>query len=1019
MKNKSTIKILSISGALLTVAALGIWDSQKSPLEASSHREAPLIANDPLADNTDLYAFRSPDDTNTVTIIADFIPFELPQGGPNFANFGKDVRYEVHIENNGVVGDDITYRFTFSQENQDPSTFFNIRLGQQNLKMTYVAERSIGGGAFETIVTDGVVAPNNIGPRSISSAVGLGVVDYESLRTSSIAPSIGNGGEQIFCGPADDPFFVDLGGIFDLGMTRAGGTGVDAPEDGVACKNIHAIALKIPISTLQKEGKDVTQAANILDSEFIIGVWTSTSRQKIRTLNVDGSESYGGEWVQVSRLGMPLTNEVVIPIGGKDKWNARTPYNEDPAMEAYFVNPELALYMDDSQFGGAVPALAALRIQRNSLQAFDFGNGQQGLFPLKGTAAVAGTALDDALFGNYLLRANSPRSVDLLPIFHTGVPNLKPYQLATGKGGNPLAEGKPFINNFLPTFGDMLRLNMAVPVTPRNSPDFSSLGIIQAAVLGLTDPRFNSDASLQFIPNMDGFPNGRRLEDDVTRIELQAVSGIALAAIGLFYDDYTAGDANPVTPNLLGVYTYTTGVESNDTTFRDAFPYVQTPWSGFGECGGTLVDNAGNGGGGCFAVSTSDYTPGMTKNGMTVPAARMNPAYATGAPEFVAAPVINFVSLGFGGHITLAFDGPVANGDGADVRIHEATFGNRTCGNYKEQAEVFASQNGCDFIYVGTVCTNGGDVDLGALPSATYIKIHDISDASDFSDPFADGYDVNAIECLNGPGMVTDAGLVAGSIQSITGYAPGLRKNGTMVPAPRNNPAQAVGVPSGTDAINFVSLGFGGTVTGKFDFVVFNRPGNDIRVTETSYGNPSCANYPEKARVYGSQNGVDFVLLGDMLGDLCQDGEIDLGGFDWIQYVRVEDVSPMSSNRFPGAADGYDVDGITVLGGCDPSAKLAAPGDNVRTPDEQNGLTFSVYPNPVKDIVSVSIFGLQETEKVALTVTDINGRLVYSTQFAAAIGQSVSTFDVSALPGGVYQLTIRTQSGVYTERIVK
>ena len=120
-----------------------------------------------------------------------------------------------------------------------------------------------------------------------------------------------------------------------------------------------------------------------------------------------------------------------------------------------------------------------------------------------------------------------------MPIFYTGVPNLAPYQLATGKAGNPLAAGKPFINNFLPTLGDMLRLNMAVPVTPRNSPDFSSLGIVQAAVLGLTDSRFNGDASLQNIPNMDGFPNGRRLEDDVTTIELQAVSGVALAAIGL------------------------------------------------------------------------------------------------------------------------------------------------------------------------------------------------------------------------------------------------------------------------------------------------------------------------------------------------------------------------------------------------------------------------------------------------------------------------------------------------------
>ena len=277
---------------------------------------------------------------------------------------------------------------------------------------------------------------------------------------------------------------------------------------------------------------------------------------------------------------MPLTNEAVIPIGSKDKWNSLTPYTEDVTMDNYFCNPELALYMDASQFGGAVPAFTALRVQSSALQAYDFRNGKPGLYPLRATNAGVGTALDTNVFGNYLLRPAAPRSVDILPIFYTGVPNLPPYQLATGKAGNPLAVGKPFINNFLPIFGDMLRLNMAVPVTPRNDPKFSSLGLIQAAYLGLADPMY-ANANLQWIPNMDGFPNGRRLEDDVTRIELQAVGGVVLAAIGLWYDDYTAGGANPVTPNLLGALNYTTGVEKNDTIFKSAFPYVQAPWSGY------------------------------------------------------------------------------------------------------------------------------------------------------------------------------------------------------------------------------------------------------------------------------------------------------------------------------------------------------------------------------------------------------------------------------------------------------
>lgn len=548
---------------------------------ASSHREAPLIANDPLADNTDLYAFKSPNDPNSITIIANYVPLQVPYGGPNYYSFGENIRYEIHIENDGTAGDDITYRFTFSQTNEDPTTFFDIRLGAENHKTTYMMERSINGGPFTTVIAAGVVPPPNIGPRSIeNNVVGLGD-SYQNLMDDAIETTAMN--EKVFCGPSDDPFFVDLGGIFDLGDAprQNGGT----PQDGLQCLNVSTIAIQVPVSVLQKNGQPVSAAANILDSDYIIGVWASASRQETRTLNASTGEfTESGNWIQVSRLGMPLTNEAVIPVGQKDEWNSRTPYNENPVMEENFCNPELALYMDDDLFGGAVPAFSPLRIQRNSLQSFDFGNTHDGLWPLRATNAGAGTALDTLLFGNYLLRQGKPRSVDILPIFHTGVPNLAPYQLATGKNGNPLAVGKPFINNFLPTFGDMLRLNMAVPATPRNSPEFSSLGLVQAAVLGLTQAPYNTTANLEFIPNMDGFPNGRRLEDDVTRIELQAVGGVVLAAIGLWYDDYTAGGPNPVTADLLGVLTYSTGVEENDVAFSTTFPYVAAPHRGTDNC---------------------------------------------------------------------------------------------------------------------------------------------------------------------------------------------------------------------------------------------------------------------------------------------------------------------------------------------------------------------------------------------------------------------------------------------------
>lgn len=556
---------------------------------ASSHREAPLIAFDPLADNTDLYAFRSPTDTNKVVIIANYIPFELPQGGPNFYTFGENIRYEIHIKNQSATStDDIVYRFTFTQVHEDPTTFFRVRLGKENLKTTYTLERSVSsvnGGAFVTIVSGGPVAPPNIGPRSIENTT-LGVnsaanttyggqaPNYDSIMFRSIRTA--SSGERVYAGPIDDPFFVDLGGAFDIGNFRTTG------RDGLAKFNCHSLIIEVPITTLQKAGKNTTQAVNILDPDFVIGVFATASRREITTFDTStAKETPGGNFIQVSRLGMPLTNEVIIPVGMKDKWNSVTTNTSgETQFGNFFRNPELANYMDDSKYGSAVPGLAALRVQTSSLGTYDFRNYKQGLFPLKNSPALDNTALSEANYGGLLLPDNhSPRAVDILPIFLTGVPNLRPYQLATGKPANtPLATGKPFINNFLPTVGDMLRLNMAVPVTPRTisgspNPDFSSLGLIKAAVLGLTDSRYTaSGTALQFIPNMDGFPNGRRLEDDVVTISLQAVGGVVLAAIGLPYED----------PNrLTQTLNFNGGVTKNDTTLKDRFPFVQAPWRGF------------------------------------------------------------------------------------------------------------------------------------------------------------------------------------------------------------------------------------------------------------------------------------------------------------------------------------------------------------------------------------------------------------------------------------------------------
>jgi hypothetical protein len=629
MTTKQLRTYVALPALATAVVGGALWSQLRyTPLEASSHREAPLIADDPVADNTDLYAFKDPNDAARVIIIANYIPFELPQGGPNYSTFGENVRYEIHVKNQAAnpTVDDITYRFTFTRTNEDPTTFFNIRNAgagpKQNLKTTYVCEKITPGGTT-TIVSSGVVPPNNIGPRSISGPAGLGLTTpYETLRTNAIATA--TSGERILCGPSDDPFFADLGAIFDLANIRGTSGGAGTPTDGLSRKNCHSIALSIPVENLQKTGKTIGQAANILDSDYIIGVWASASRPAIQTLSSTANPTNSGAWIQVSRLGMPLTNEVINPIGSKDAWNARTPGNEAAVTDNYLSNPELGLYMADNvpvngaapkastslmYYGEAIPNIAKLRIQSKSLaglfpassglqNGFDFRNGAAGLAPLYSTTGNLGTAFASAAnggFGEYLLnsgQAGSPRSVDIKPIFHTGVPNLIPYQLATGKNGNPLAAGKPFINNFLPVFGDMLRLNMAVPATPRTiggapNPAFSNQGLLNAAVLGLTTAPYNTRNTLEFIPNMDGFPNGRRLEDAVDQIELKAVSGVVLAAIGLWYDDYTVGTSTtPVTTQLDNVLGYTTGVEANDTTIRAQFPFVQTPWVGTGSASG-------------------------------------------------------------------------------------------------------------------------------------------------------------------------------------------------------------------------------------------------------------------------------------------------------------------------------------------------------------------------------------------------------------------------------------------------
>jgi hypothetical protein len=569
---------------------------------AASHREAPLIAQDPQADNTDLYVFRSPDDTNTVTIIANYIPYQLPEAGPNYYSFGNNVQYDIHVKNNtATTTDDISYRFAFTTLDEDGNTIFNMRLGKRNQRQVYTMSRSVNGGAFTPVVTFRAVPPANAGARSINGAQGLALpYDYDSVLRAAVATA--TSGEKVFVGPADDPYFADMAGLFDQAGMRPSGNTVNAPFDGMARFNVFSIAIKVPITTLQKAGKNTTSALNILDEDYVIGVWASASRRQYRTLNGDGTitvpptngmANFFNNNVQISRVGNPLLNDLYIPFNRKDLFNNLSATAAGNSVFLPFLrNPEFAKYMDARQQANNFPAFNALRVPERSRPdlvagGYDFGTMKKGLWPLKGSNLLSGTAFDPNRYGSILLPDSmSPRAADVVPFFLTGIPNAAPYQLAVGKPNlpntttmNPFGLGKPFVNNFFPNAADMIRLNMAVPVTPRNHPDFSSQGLMRAVVMGMTNPLYNNNTNMQWIPNMDGFPNGRRLEDDVVTIQMQMLGGLLLHATGFFFDDWVGGGTT-VTPCFQRNISFNAGPSRNDTTFKAAFPYVASPWRG-------------------------------------------------------------------------------------------------------------------------------------------------------------------------------------------------------------------------------------------------------------------------------------------------------------------------------------------------------------------------------------------------------------------------------------------------------
>ena len=305
---------------------------------ASSHREAPSISEDPTADNTDVYAFRSPDAPDTATLVANFVPFEEPAGGPNFYRFSDDVKYEIKVDNTGDGKEDVTYEFRFKTKIKNPNTFlyntskvtYDAAKGEYtnlNLVQTYTLRKITydhkGRHHVKTLGRDLLTPPSNVGPRSTPN--------YESLVAPAIH-TLNKGGTKVFAGQRDDPFFADIGGIFDLLGFRT-----DPPNfetggvDGLRGYSVNTIAIQVPITQLTGT-KGIPTDVN--DTNSVVGVYSSASRPVI---------TKGGKvrWQQVSRLGEPLINEVVIPLGKKDLWNRSDPA-DDKQFERFYLKPELA-----------------------------------------------------------------------------------------------------------------------------------------------------------------------------------------------------------------------------------------------------------------------------------------------------------------------------------------------------------------------------------------------------------------------------------------------------------------------------------------------------------------------------------------------------------------------------------------------------------------------------------------------------------------------------------------------------
>ena len=462
----------------------------------SSHREAPEISKDPAADNTDVYAFVSPDCPDKVTLIANFLPLEDPAGGPNFFEFADDVLYEIHVDNDGDAKPDVTYQFRFTTVNTIPGTFlYNVgtieSIDSKNWnrrQFASVTRLEHATGKSELLGDKLACPPCNIGP--------LSTPNYAELAEQAVHTLPGD--RTVFTGQRAEGFYVDLGAIFDLGDLRPfqnlhiGSTMPAAPGvNGTKASNVHSIAIRVPKSDLTADGHTPSDPSEVRST---IGVYSTASRQRSRMFDTDGTITNSGPWVQVSRLGNPLVNEVLIPISQKDQWNAQSP-SDDKQFASQYTAPQLAALLP-VLYPGVFPNLAALD-------------------------------------------ASGKARADIVAILLTGIP----------------AGVVPGFQNFTGAVeADLLRLNLAIPPTTHKP---SNLGLI-----GM-DPA--------------GFPNGRRVFDDVTTIELRALAGATFPLVDKSFTPDAAAGA--ITQGLTSSNTDVTA--ENTVHYLPVFPYLGTPHSGY------------------------------------------------------------------------------------------------------------------------------------------------------------------------------------------------------------------------------------------------------------------------------------------------------------------------------------------------------------------------------------------------------------------------------------------------------